>query len=351
MKPPLPRTLSAVPQTLHTRLEIAKAIRTLAGPDQDELLRQRRAEIAAIRRDLDSLARDVGKAGKECLTLAKAELWAVLKKYSPDQPRVPAGDPAGGRWTKDDDGNGSPSDFSSATRDLSDAPTRYAARETGTLIDATEAPKPRVLYAQDAPIGSMDLVTAPPAKYHVIGSDEIPADSPKHPVQFVDSSGQPVLDAQGNPILRPADRPPELYAQAGLAANSLPMKIHQFIQATQAVANGLLKPSALIEMAAEVASELYPFTHGGSLDAERFDSNYVRDYRHYTSIATGIFAAAAGVDLDEFLSVVDAYAALKSKFGPSEKLDERYTHSAKQDVEDTIRGYRLYQSGRIWTGK
>ena len=351
MKPPLPRTLSAVPQTLHTRLEIAKAIRTLAGPDQDELLRQRRAEIVAIRRELEALPGEIRKAGEECLALAKAELRAALKKYSPDQPRVPAGNSGGGRWTKDDDGNGSSSDFSGAARDLSDAPTRYAARETGTLIDATEAPKPRVLYAQDAPIDSMDLATAPPAKYHVIGADEIPADSPKHPVQFVDSSGQPVLDAQGNPILRPADRPPELYAQAGLAANDLPVKIHQFIQATQAVANGLLKPSAVIDVAAEVALELYPFTHGGSLDAERFDSNYVRDYRHYTSIATGIFAAAAGVDMDEFLSVVDSYAALKSKFGPSEKLDERYTHSAEQDVEDTIRGYRLYQSGRISTGK
>jgi hypothetical protein len=106
-----------------------------------------------------------------------------------------------------------------------------------------------------------------------------------------------------------------------------------------------------LRLAAEIAWELYPLTHGGSLDAERFDSNYVRDYRHYTSIATGIFAAASGVDLDEFLSVVDAYAALKSKFSPTEPMDERYTHSAKQDVEDTIRGYRLYQSGRIWTGK
>jgi hypothetical protein len=351
MKPPLPRTLSAVPQTLHTRLEIAKAIRALAGPDQDELLRQRRAEFAAIRRELEALPGEIRKAGEECLALAKAELQAALKKYSPDQPRVPAGNPAGGRWTKDDDGEGSPSDFSGAARDLSDAPTRYAARETGTLTDATEAPKPRVLYAQDAPIDSMDLATTPPAKYHVIGSDEIPADSPKHPVQFVDSSGEPILDDQGNPILRPADRPPELYAQAGLAANALPVKIHQFIQATQAAANGLLKPNALIEMAAEVASELYPFTHGGALDAERFDSNYVRDYRHYTSIATGIFAAASGVDLDEFLSVVDAYAALKSKFSPNEKMDERYTHSAKQDVDDTIRGYRLYQSGRIRSGK
>jgi hypothetical protein len=28
-------------------------------------------------------------------------------------------------------------------------------------------------------------------------------------------------------------------------------------------------------------------------------------------------------------------------------MDEVYTHSAKQDVEDTKLGYRLYESGRI----
>ena len=43
MKPPLPRIESAVPRALHAQLEIANAIRTLAGPDEDELLRQRRA--------------------------------------------------------------------------------------------------------------------------------------------------------------------------------------------------------------------------------------------------------------------------------------------------------------------
>jgi hypothetical protein len=79
MNPHGPRILTAVPDTLHTQLEIAKAIRTLAEPDQDELLRQRRAEIAAIRRDL--------------------ELLAALKKYSPDQPRVPEGNSKGGQWT------------------------------------------------------------------------------------------------------------------------------------------------------------------------------------------------------------------------------------------------------------
>jgi guanyl-specific ribonuclease Sa len=137
MKPPLPRTLSAVPQTLHARLEIAKAIRTLAGPDEDELLRQRRAEIAAIRRDLEALSRDLHKAFEAAATLAKAELRAALKKYSADQPRVPAGNPDGGQWTTGDGGSGSPSSSSGAASYEPEHPTRYAARETGTLTDET----------------------------------------------------------------------------------------------------------------------------------------------------------------------------------------------------------------------
>ena len=99
MNPYRPRRLGAVPRTLHTQLEIAKAIRTLAGPNADELLRQRRAEIAAIHRDLDGLARGVRKLGEELPALVMAELQSELKKYSPDQPRVPAGNSDGGQWT------------------------------------------------------------------------------------------------------------------------------------------------------------------------------------------------------------------------------------------------------------
>src|ERR1700730_9513647 len=98
MKPPLPRTLSAVPQTLHVRLEIAKAIRTLAGPAEDELLRQRRTEIAAIRRDFEGMSAEIREGFESAATLAKAELRAALKKYSSDQPRVPAGNSKGGQW-------------------------------------------------------------------------------------------------------------------------------------------------------------------------------------------------------------------------------------------------------------
>jgi hypothetical protein len=106
MKPPLPRTLSAVPQTSHVQLEIAKAIRTLAGPDDEELLRRRRAEIAALRSDLNALVRDIPKAFEAAAALAKAELRAALRKPAAgltanltfqrgrSTPSIPAGPPA-----------------------------------------------------------------------------------------------------------------------------------------------------------------------------------------------------------------------------------------------------------------
>ena len=129
-----------------------------------------------------------------------------------------------------------------------------------------------------------------------------------------------------------------------MAAHSLAAEIHQF---NEQAAAGLLEPSAMAGLAAKIASQLAPFTHGGSLDAERFDSYYVRDYRHYTSIATGIFMAAAGVSREDALAFADFYASLKSKFGPSEMMDEAYAHSTKQDIEDNLKGYDLYESGRV----
>jgi hypothetical protein len=148
MKPPLPRILSDVPRTLHAQLEVAKAIRTLLGPDERELARQRDNEIAAIRRDLDAFARDLPKAFAEAAALAKAELPGMLRKYSPDQPRVPAGNPKGGEWTRDDDNSGAgdgrstwdaavePAQINDADRHSSD-PSTSTYNDTRILSDAT----------------------------------------------------------------------------------------------------------------------------------------------------------------------------------------------------------------------
>lgn len=111
MKPPLPRTLSAVPRLPHVQLEIAKAIRTLARPDQDELLRQRRAEIAAIRRECEAIRHNIGKLAQELASTIRSDLRKLIDArrlsaeaekagFRPDQPRWPSGSgEISGRWS------------------------------------------------------------------------------------------------------------------------------------------------------------------------------------------------------------------------------------------------------------
>src|SRR5580700_2896483 len=98
MIPTKPGRLMAVPRTLEVRLEIVKALHTLAVDDEPERF-QRRAEIGAVRRDLERLSQALRDACSEWATEFGAELRKELGKYSPDQLRVPSGNPDGGQWT------------------------------------------------------------------------------------------------------------------------------------------------------------------------------------------------------------------------------------------------------------
>jgi hypothetical protein len=189
-----PSILTAVPDTPHTQLEIAKAIRTLVGPDQDELVRQRRAEIAAIRRDLEVLKRGVRRLGEELPALLMAELQSGLKKYSPDQPRVPAGNHDGGQWVGE---NGDASHDSSragaasvrtGVRYAADIP-RDASNNSEILSDATPDNMwiPGAQYAAGwehhfVPWATFDKYTLQPETRQV----------------FVDATSGPLADTRAN---------------------------------------------------------------------------------------------------------------------------------------------------------
>jgi hypothetical protein len=110
MKPPLSRTLSAVPRLPHVQLEIAKAICALAGRDEDEQLRRRRAEVAAICRECEEIKRDIGKIARLLASTIRSDLQKFLDaRRSPtvekagfrsDQPRWPTGSgEISGRWS------------------------------------------------------------------------------------------------------------------------------------------------------------------------------------------------------------------------------------------------------------
>jgi hypothetical protein len=100
----LPRTLQAVPNTLHARLEIADAIRKLSAADQEDLVQQRREELAALRRDIEKLREDLRKINRVFPTLLLAELRKA--GFNPDEPRVPTGSGSkSGEWTHEPGGD------------------------------------------------------------------------------------------------------------------------------------------------------------------------------------------------------------------------------------------------------
>ena len=117
MRAHLPRQ-TAVPQTWQARLEILHAVETLREQYQDEPLRRRRPEIASLRRELNEIA----LALEELRRAYDPRLRSYVLKYSPDQPRVPAGNPDGGQWT-----NEIAVAFNEESEVLSDAPDATAA--------------------------------------------------------------------------------------------------------------------------------------------------------------------------------------------------------------------------------
>jgi hypothetical protein len=94
----LPRTLYAVPQTLEKRLDILCAFCTLAAHD-DERIRQRRAEVASIRRELEEIRQEANKFFHQLPLLIQVELCKA--GYNPNEPRVPKESHGGGQWTSD----------------------------------------------------------------------------------------------------------------------------------------------------------------------------------------------------------------------------------------------------------
>ncbi|MFZ3351983.1 MAG: hypothetical protein WA268_14055 [Xanthobacteraceae bacterium] len=99
MIPYKPHLATLVPQTAAARLEIIKAISTLAEQDHKERLRLRRAELASLRGELEDIARDLRKLCGDWPLLIRSELRKA--GFNPDEPRVPAGRPDGGQWTSD----------------------------------------------------------------------------------------------------------------------------------------------------------------------------------------------------------------------------------------------------------
>jgi hypothetical protein len=314
-----PGIATVPPPTLEKQLGVLAAARSLATQD-DEFWRRRRAEIAALRRELGELVvlrlelqREYGEFVELVQELQRRRdprLRSHIIKYNPDESRVPAGSAHGGEWTS---GGSEDESLAPVTAHGAGRGPQYAQLDTGTQTDAS---------GRKGPISSRD----------------IPADDPKHPVPFVDSNGNPITDDHGNQIVRPADLPPETYIGEGRLST-----LGAVIAASEQTEQG--EPGPLAGLPVAIATALTPFRQGGSLDAERYQGQYVTDYRDYANIAIGLYMAAAGVDVDDALSIANAYAAIFSHF--HEQMDDVYVHLPERDVRDIKRGYELYNSGRF----
>jgi hypothetical protein len=107
----------------------------------------------------------------------------------------------------------------------------------------------------------------------------------------------------------------------------------------------LTRPDIAVGLEALLLLQLSPFGHGGLLDAERVNGEYVEEYNDYANIAIGLYMAAAGVKLEDALTIVNYYSRFKSQ--PKGQKDDVYTSTSRRDVENIKMGYELYKSGRV----
>lgn len=97
-----------------------------------------------------------------------------------------------------------------------------------------------------------------PTMANRLSARDIPAYHPKHPVPLVDSRGNPITDAQGHPLLRPADLPPEMFVREGQVIRD---KFNEALKQE----SGLL----LSQATAELFDKLRQFGQGAIWDAQR----------------------------------------------------------------------------------
>ncbi len=140
MIPYKPNVLTSVPQTLEKRREVVQSLGTLLAQG-DEGIRRRQAEVAELHRDFDLLRRSLPGLLRLAIADVRRDcdprLRSYVIKFSPDQLRVPAGNPDGGQWTSE----GGRTTASAASTGGSEPnarsrPIQYAALDTGTRTDA-----------------------------------------------------------------------------------------------------------------------------------------------------------------------------------------------------------------------
>jgi hypothetical protein len=120
-------------------------------------------------------------------------------------------------------------------------------------------------------------------------------------VPYIDDEGRPVLNHDGNPMLRPEGFDPQFFIERGLADRS----VYAMILSMNL---GVVTAASVF-----VYSELKNFQRWEKWDAQRVAGHFDERYRDFSTVAIGLYAAASGIPLPVILRIQNTYAAT-SKF-------------------------------------
>lgn len=96
-----------------------------------------------------------------------------------------------------------------------------------------------------------------------------------------------------------------------------------------------------------MAEHLANFRHWGAWDAQRLGGRFHNEFVDYSTVAIGLYAAAAGISRSTILSIEDADALVGNDFPANTEYDKVYTHLPKRNSGNADRGYELYRTGAI----
>ena len=296
---------------------LGEILKAAYGPDFDLALAERTSQLQAIARALtenrmaDALIGAVHLRLPE-LSEAAVQRLAALAKYSPDQPRVPKGNPDGGQWTREGGAGGNAAGPVRPSRSLAQLISYAMPRSPSRSASAFSNPG----QTEDADVDATPIS---------ISQDNTP-------VQLQDDQGRDVQRDDHTPIRVPRGVDIHFFVDQGLADK----------QALEAATSG----DDLSAAAARIAVHLSNFRDGGPWDLQRADGKNMTEFRDVSTVAIGLYAASLGLNIEDILTIENDYAGYFSRFGNAE-MDETYTHLPKLNVENTRRGYELFYSGKI----
>lgn len=261
----------------------------------------------------------------------QAALRALERRYSADQPRVPAGSPDGGQWVGNNGGG--------ASGGLRDRSRMHGATHPASTPPGS-AKRPQLGSPNLPSTTSQEGVLAgdpsrDPTYNGVVIRDPVTQNQPQIP-----KDAQPLLAPNGQQVFNPNStgdgRTPQfIYFPPNLSPD-------YFIREGSKLRDiYYIDPYGYDLLAGAV---LYDFRQGGIWDAQRVGGSFHPAYVDYATVAIGLWGASAKFPEETLLQIQNQYAALFSHFPESTPMDSVYTHLPIRNVTNTKIGYDYYRA-------